>query len=111
MDSIVKILINQLYKGIKHLLDFVMGTMIPLIIIYLIAASGFIAQGKFTRSLTPSTDNTNHWISLQPLALGIIDFGHAELFMANHTDHYPVKYCQIGKKITIDNKLNKKNKD
>ena len=52
-------------------------------ILYLGAGGGFGTFGDYTSSLTASTDITNYTVSLQAEENRIIDFGHADTFMAN----------------------------
>lgn len=51
-------------------------------ILYIGARGGFGAFGDYTSSLTSSTDITNYTISLQAAEKRIIDYGHADVFMA-----------------------------
>ena len=52
-------------------------------ILYIGAGGGFGTFGDYTSSLTASTDITNYTVSLQSAENRIIDYGHADTFMAN----------------------------
>ena len=52
-------------------------------ILYLGAGGGLGTLGDFTSTLTASDDITNFTVSLQPADQRSIDFGHADLFLAN----------------------------
>lgn len=51
--------------------------------LYLGAAGGFGEQGVFTTTKTSSSDISIHIASKQPAELRAIDYGHADIFMAN----------------------------
>lgn len=53
-------------------------------IMYIGAGGGFGEFGDYTSSLTSSTDITNYTISLQAAENRIIDYGHADVFMATN---------------------------
>ena len=52
-------------------------------VLYVGAGGGFGDDGLHSLGLIASTDVTVHMVSLQPPSLRGIDFGHADLFMAN----------------------------
>ena len=55
-------------------------------ILYLGAGGGNGGQGNHNSSLTASTDISHYIASLEPPEKRFIDFGHADLFLANNAD-------------------------
>lgn len=55
-------------------------------ILYVGSGGGNGEQGLYTSSLTASNDVTHYIASQQPDELRYIDFGHADLFLANNAD-------------------------
>lgn len=53
-------------------------------ILYLGAGGGFGTFGDFTSSLTASSDITHYTVNLQAAENRLIDYGHADLFMASN---------------------------
>lgn len=61
--------------------DFLSQISVP--ILYVGAGGAFGDYGDFTSSLTASRDVTNYNVVLQPESLRAIDYGHADLFLAD----------------------------
>jgi hypothetical protein len=57
---------------------------ITLPILYIGAGGAFGSLGDHTSSLTWSTDITNYTVNVQPADQRIIDYGHADLFLASN---------------------------
>lgn len=55
-------------------------------VLYLGAGGGFGEYGVYTTTLLGSTDVTAHVVSLVPAEARIVDFGHADLFLANNAE-------------------------
>jgi pimeloyl-ACP methyl ester carboxylesterase len=53
-------------------------------VLYIGAGGGFGEFGIYTTTLLGSTDVTTHVVSLVPAEARIVDFGHADLFLANN---------------------------
>ncbi|HSG38506.1 MAG TPA: hypothetical protein VLE27_02615, partial [Thermoanaerobaculia bacterium] len=55
-------------------------------VLYIGAGGGFGEFGVYTTTLLGSTDVTAHIVSLVPAEARIVDFGHADLFLANNAE-------------------------
>ena len=55
-------------------------------VLYIGAGGGFGEYGVYTTTLLGSTDVTAHVVSLVPAEARIVDFGHADLFLANNAE-------------------------
>ena len=55
-------------------------------VLYVGAGGGFGELGVYTTTLLGSSDVTTHIVSKVPSAARILDFGHADLFLANDAD-------------------------
>ncbi len=55
-------------------------------VLYIGAGGGFGEFGTYTTTLLGSTDVTTHVVSLVPAEARIVDFGHADLFLANNAE-------------------------
>jgi hypothetical protein len=55
-------------------------------VLYIGAGGGFGEFGVYTTTLLGSADVTTHIVSLVPAEARIVDFGHADLFLANNAE-------------------------
>ncbi|HEX6900250.1 MAG TPA: hypothetical protein VF789_11075 [Thermoanaerobaculia bacterium] len=55
-------------------------------VLYIGAGGGFGEFGVYTTTLLGSADVTTHVVSLVPAEARIVDFGHADLFLANNAE-------------------------